>query len=436
LRGAILARGSQGLPLLVEQLKSEDKKKLGIGLRTARELHGQDVTEALAKEMGQLNSDRRPLLLLALSDRSDSAVLPIILKAAGSGARDLRLTAIDILVRLGNASCVPVLLEAATGTDAQVARAAKETLIRIPDKAVDTDVVARLRNAQGPSKQVLIEVAGQRQITEAIGAVVASLKDGDADTRAAAVRAIGIIGQAPQAGDLVTVLQVTRGASERGAMRTALQAIAGRGGAACLPALMALSQSRDNDLRVIGLQAMVPVGGSEALGAVKYAIANGEAPVQDEAVRILSTWPNSWPDDGEAGKALLALASSSTKMSHQVLGLRGYLQYLRGSKALDNEQKVAEVKTLLTHIKRPEETRQAIAVLGESPCASALDLLTTLATDASVAEEAYSAMVVLTSQNVSGVDKDRRKQVLETVIETSKNDGTKQRASRALRGIR
>ena len=55
---------------MIEQLQSEDKEKFGIGLRTARELPGRDVTEALADELARLSPDRRPLLLLALADRS------------------------------------------------------------------------------------------------------------------------------------------------------------------------------------------------------------------------------------------------------------------------------------------------------------------------------------------------------------------------------
>ena len=83
-RGAILARESAGVPLLIAQLRSDDREKLGIGLRTARELPGRDVTEALAAELTRLSPERRPLLLLALADRSDAAVLPTVLKAAQS----------------------------------------------------------------------------------------------------------------------------------------------------------------------------------------------------------------------------------------------------------------------------------------------------------------------------------------------------------------
>ena len=134
---------------------------------------------------------------------------------------------------------------------------------------------------------------------------------------------------------------------------------------ACLSHVKPLTQSRDNEIHVIGLNALALMGGPEALEAVTSAMKTASAPVQEEAVRILSTWPNKWPQDSEAGQALLMLASSAEKMSHQVLALRGYLQYVRGNKSLSNKQKVAKVSDMLVYTKRPEEKRQAIAVLGE-----------------------------------------------------------------------
>ncbi len=203
----------------------------------------------------------------------------------------------------------------------------------------------------------------------------------------------------------------------------------------CIPHLKPLTQSRDNELHMIGLRAFAIIGGPEALTVVKSAVKNAEPHVQDEAVRILSTWPNNWPQDDEAGQVLLTLAKSTQKMSHQVLGLRGYLQYLRGTKKLSNDQKVAKVIDIQPHIKRSEEKRRAIAVLGDAPCASALGLLTTLAKDSAVAEEAYSAMVQIAGQNVRGVSNDQRRQVLKMVAEKSKNNRIKWRARKILSGI-
>jgi len=436
IRGAILARKSAGVPLLIEQLRSQDKEKLGIGLRTARELGGRDVTEALAGELNRLSSDRRPLLLLALADRSDSAVLPTVHKAAQSGPKNLRITAINILIRLGDVSCVPALLETATENDAQLEQAATEALVRLPGKDVDADLLARLPQARGKLQQVLIELAGQRQISEALPAVASSLQDADAGIRGAAVETIGIIGQDQQTADLVKLIQKTNSSRERAGIEKALLAISGRCGVRCIPHLRPLTQSRDNELHMIGLHALAIVGGPDALAAVKSAIASAEPAVQDEAVRILSTWPNNWPQDREAGQALLMLATSTEKMSHQVLGLRGYLQYIRGNKALSNEQKVAKIEDVRSHIKRPEEQRQAIAVLGEAPSAGALELLTRLAEDPAIAEEAYSAMVRIARQDIRGVSKDQRRQVLKTVAEKSRNNRTRQRAQKTLRGVR
>ncbi|MGD8500095.1 MAG: HEAT repeat domain-containing protein [Phycisphaerales bacterium] len=436
IRGAILAREAAGLPLLIEQLRSEDKKRLGIGLRTARELPGRHVTEALAVKLDRLSPDRRPLLLLALADRSDSAVLPTVHKAAQSSQKDLRITAINILIRLGDVSCVPVLLEAATEDDAELEQAAMETLVRLPGKDIDADLLARLQQARGRQQQVLVELAGQRQISEAIPGIVSSLHDTDAAIRGAAVRTIGIIGQDQQTADLVKLLQKTKNSSERAGIKKALLAISGRCGVRCVSHLRPLTQSRDNELHMIGLHALAVVGGPDALAAVKSAVENAEPPVQDDAARILSTWPNNWPEDSEAGQALLMLATSAEKMPHQVLGLRGYLQYIRGDKKLSNERKTAKVEDVLSHIKRPEEKRRAIAVLAEAPSASALELLTTLAEDPVVAEEAYSAMVRIAGQKIRGISKGQRRQVLQTVAEKSRNDGTKQRARKTLSGVR
>ena len=83
-RGAILARQSDGLPLLFEQLRSPERAEFGMALRTARELKGREVTEAIGAEMDRAGSDRQVMLLLALADRRDAAVLP---KAAASCRR-------------------------------------------------------------------------------------------------------------------------------------------------------------------------------------------------------------------------------------------------------------------------------------------------------------------------------------------------------------
>ncbi len=435
IRGAILARKSDGVGLLIAQLESADKDNVGIGLRTARELPGRDVTEALAAEMDRLSEEKRPLLLLAMADRDDDAVLPVVLKAAQGGTKPLRITAMGVLIHLGNVKCVPPLLEAAAEGDSEIEAAAMETLVRLPDKDVDADLAGRLPESKGKMRRALIILAGQRQISEALPSIVSSIKDADAGIRNAAIQAVGILGQGQQVAELTKLLQATRDSDERAAIEKALLAVTGRSGIESVPHLLPLTQSEDNSLHIIGLHALAVVGGSEALSAVNSAIAGDNATVQDEAVRILSTWPNNWPEDSDAGDALLKLTQSGTKMSHQVLALRGYLQYIRGNAKIGNDQKVAKIKDLRPQIKRPEEERLAIAVLGEAPSGTSLDLLMKLAEDPAVAEEAYLAMVRIADGNAPGLSKEQRREALQTVVEKSRNNRTKRRAQAALNRI-
>jgi hypothetical protein len=75
-RGAILERGSDGVRLLVEVLKSDDDELFGVGLRVIRELPGDEVGETLAAELESLPPERRELVTQALEDREDGAALP------------------------------------------------------------------------------------------------------------------------------------------------------------------------------------------------------------------------------------------------------------------------------------------------------------------------------------------------------------------------
>ena len=433
IRGAILARQSAGLPLLLEQLRSPDKALFGIGLRTARELPGSAVTEALAAELRRCEPDRQPYLLLALADRSDAAVMPAVLEAAGSGSQKLRLTAIGVLDRQGTLSSVPVLLKAAADSDAEVAQAALGALTRLPGNGVDADFLARLPAATGKNRQVLITLAGQRHIDRALPAILADLKDPDAGVRSAAIQTMGILGNDAHAAHMVGLLQEAPTAKERGDFEMALLSIIGRTGARSVPALLPLGHNTDAAMRIIALRLLASAGGPDALAGVEAAVQDKDETVQDEAVRTLATWPNNWPEDNSVAQPLLTLARSGAKTSHQVLAVRGYLQCLQGDKQLKGDEKLDKINEVWPLIQRPEEKRQAIAAIGTVPNARALEMLATFAAEPDLVEDACSAIVRLAESSAPDVPKEQRHKALQTVVEKTANDTTKQQALKLLK---
>ena len=189
-RGAILARFHDGIPLLLETLRSPDQALWAIGLSTARELPGQVVTEELAVELRQTPTARQVPLLLAIADRNDEAAADVLLTQARDGEKHLRLAALAALGRLGSARATPVLLQAVGESDPELAQTAITTLAGLPADEVDPLVATRLRAASGNARLPLIRLAGQRRIAAATSDFIEAAGDADAAMRASGLKAL------------------------------------------------------------------------------------------------------------------------------------------------------------------------------------------------------------------------------------------------------
>jgi HEAT repeat protein len=434
-RGLILARGDKGIPLLAEQLTSPDKARFAIGLRTARELPGKKATEAVITQLRQAPAERQPMLLLALADRNDPGAMPAILEAARTGSPRLRLTAVNVIEKSGDRSTVPVLIETAVSGDAQLEPAAVAALVRLPGEDVDGDLLARLRQSAGKQREVLVRVTGQRRTPGAFPLILASADNPDAGVRSAAFQALGALAGADQIPRLIELRDQRQEPRERAEVENALLATCGRSGAAAVPHLGVLIHSSDSSARGLGLRALAAAGGPEALKAVIAALKDPETEIQDEAVRTLATWPNTWPEDAAVAEPLLGLARAGARKSHQVLALRGYLQYVQGDRKLAPGEKVAKLRDILPLIERPEEKRLAISVADEISDPGALELLLTFAQDETVSREAYSSVVKLAGKPSNGLNKGQRTAALQAVVDKCPQAPIRQRAEERLKAL-
>ena len=127
----------------------------------------------------------------ALADRGDASALPQVLQAAQAGPVADRVAALRVIPRLGNVSCVPVLLTVASEDNAELAVAARESLKALPGEDIDADLVARLAGADTKVRAALIAVVGERRIGAAVPALLKAADDSDGKIRAAAILALG-----------------------------------------------------------------------------------------------------------------------------------------------------------------------------------------------------------------------------------------------------
>ena len=431
-RGAILARQSAGIPLLVQQLRSADQAFFGVGLRAARELPGSEATKAVVGELHSAPAERQPLILLALADRDDPEALTTVIDAAKSGAKELRLTAVSVLDRLGKPASVPVLLTVAADEDRTLSQAALAALGRMSGEELDREIINRLEHSTGKERQVAIELAGRRNIEGAVTSIVTFAHDTDPATRAAALQTLGTIGGVAQITDLVKLLEGTSDQKDRADIEAALLAISARSGTGCAQGLLPLARNENSGLRIVALHALASAGGSDALAAVTAAVEDKDEAVQDEAVRTLSNWPNTWPEDEAITTPLLTVAKSGAKSSHQVLASRGYLQFLEGDKKLKGSEKAAKLKDIVPLLTRAEEKQLAVTVLKSTPCTDGLTLLVNYAGESGVADEACAAIIEVARKNQGGISLEDRQKALQTVADNGSSDEVKRKAQEAL----
>jgi len=360
-RGAILARGEkEGIPLLVEQLRSSNKKLFQMALGTAREFPGNDVDGALAAELEKAPPERAALVVLAMADRKETVKLPAILKAAESGNAQVRLAAIAALGRVGDASCLAPLLEVALESDGELSTAAKEALVSLPGETVNKDIAAKLAKAEGKMYPLLIELVGQRQI-EASEALLKALKHSDKEVRASALTSLGNTASQKYLSVLVNHVVKPTSPDDAPAAQAALKAAAIRMADrdACAAELTAALDRSSGATKIVFLDTLGAVQGPKALAAVGAAAKSSDPALQDAGSRLLGEWTTV-----DAAPVLLAVAKGGGR--YQTRALRGYIGIAQ--KFLMSEEQRAQMCTSAFELaKQPAERKLIMDVLKRYP---------------------------------------------------------------------
>ena len=373
-RGAILTRGQDGIPLLVEQLQSKDRTMFRLALITAREFPGNQLDQTLVAELATSTPDRAALILQAMADRPETVILAAVLKAAEQGPKEVRLSAIDALARVGDLSCLDSLLKTALDTDADLSQSARLTLAEIPGEKIDTQILALLQNARGKIYPLLLQLVGQRRI-DAVPDLLKAIDKSDKDVRSAAIIALGETVRLKRLSVLIDQMVSPKHAEDGPIAKTALKAASIRmpDREACATELTAAyDKTKTVPTKISLLEILGEMGGTKALATMDAAGRSKDPQLQDMSSRLLGEWMTE-----DAAPVLLNLAKLPSN-PYSVRSLRGYIRIARQfvlpepqreemcQKAFDAAQQTAEKKLVLDVLKRyPTENtlKQAIKAI-------------------------------------------------------------------------
>ncbi|GAB6166080.1 hypothetical protein JCM19992_20800 [Thermostilla marina] len=389
--GAIVARKSAGIPLLVEQLKTGDRRAKQMALAAARELQGEGVARALLSQLDQIPENERALLVIAIADRADPDALPVIRDLAGSTQGVVQLAAIDYLKRAGDDSCLDVLIRIAVCADAPAAEAAVEAMAALPKGKVDAEIESRLKTAEGKERLVLIRMVGRRLIP-AVELLKAAASDPDPAISTAALTSLGQIADFDDLSLLIDRALQPRSDKEGDialkALRTACLRMADRD--ACAKQLAAAAEKASIAGRIALMEILAEMGGPVALEAMAAAAKSPEQALQDAATRLLGGWMSV-----DAGPVLLEIAKQ--KGPYQVRALRGYIRLIRQFD-MDDAARVSMCRAALAAATRKDEVLLVFDAAQRYPSLDMLRLVVHVAKNADVRKEATAAAMQIAQQ--------------------------------------
>ena len=372
-RGLILARGKDGIPILIETLRSPSRRMANIGLFTARELldgpAAGDVDVALVDEITRMaggdSADTAALLVKVLADRNaDGGVPPglqaTVLRWAASAPQAVRLAALEAIGRIGDASAVDPLVSLAA--DPAVADAARMALVALPGEAVNRVVIGRLSGADAKLQPILAQVIGARRIP-AVAQLQPLVASADPVVRGAAFEALGNVVDLANLGLLVDAVVKPRDAAEGEAAHKSLLTACVRmpDRDACAEKLATAVAAASGETKTKILDIVGEVGGTKALATVKAAAMSGDEALADAATRLLGKWMTA-----DAAPVLLDLAAAPIGEKYQTRAIRGYIRIARQFALADAER--AEMCTkALAAAKDAADRKSVLEILPRYP---------------------------------------------------------------------
>lgn len=389
LRGLVAVGGEQGIALILAALAGEDAALRAMAVSFIREVPGAEATRAFAAQLPKLAPNVQAVVIEALASRGDRAASPAVVAATSSNDAGVRVAALQAIASLGDASLVPLLAKAATGEAAAEADAARTSLVLLKGKDVDAAVLAELRKADARGKVEMIKALAARRAEGAVPELLKAAQDKSEEVRREAFTAIGRLATEKAMPDLVALL--VKGQDDA-ALKAAERAV-----------LTVAREIKDEEVRSAPLLAALPkatpsgkcailrilgrFGGAKPLAAVRAALADADAAVQDAAVRSLADWPDAAPSDD-----LLKLVREAKTETHRVLALRGYVRLL----ALPSDVPIAQVleryDAAMKLATKTEDKRTILAGMAELRHPAVLKALEPFLADKALEAEAQAAL--------------------------------------------
>lgn len=253
----VKALGQKGPEMLLAALFGEDEVLQQGAVRALRSVtESASLVPAIAGRLDKLPASLLAQVIVWLGEAGDPAALPALMRAAASGDRDVRQAALTALGLAGDASVVRLLAGIAAQGNEEDKRLVAGALARLRGADVDGVMIGGLKEGPPGEQRELIRALELRQTKAAVPALLEAASGKEAAVTRAAIAAVGKLGDtaacAPLSGFLAAdpeeaasaMAEICRREGTAEPMLTALATVAAPGKAALLEALGSIGGPR------------------------------------------------------------------------------------------------------------------------------------------------------------------------------------------------
>lgn len=434
-RGLILAQGEKGLPILLEQLKSNDDGMFAVGLCVAREYPSPKATIALINLYNKMPSkdvNRLSTLLEAIGDRNDPAVIPLCVKILNESAPStLQLSAIKVVGKINDDTAIPSLLKVAAKSDADVAKASYNCLITLGGKNVDSKITDAINTSEPEMQTVAIKVAGERNIQSSIPALVKATKSESKVVRLAAINSLGAIGSTSDLRNMTVVLLNAKDKEELDGAEGAINSICGKiSNKEQASAILIENYPKAGvEAKCALLRLLAQTPSEKALDLIKGEIKNNDSQISKTASRSLCQW------QGINGlEDILKLASESDDPTIKVLALRGLVRIVDQNE-IAPARKSEYLRKAMTFATKDDERKLVLAAAGNCASTDALKMTVEYIEKPALKGEAAAALISISKKLASSYPQDV-KNAINKLLESKVDQLTQKKAQEILNSIK
>lgn len=436
IRGLAIVLGAGAMNDILAALKSDDLQIRTAAIEAAVATPGEDITANWVRRMEGLPPAGRADILAILARRGGPAAEGAVLAAIKDADENVRLAATAAAASFKGDRLVPALLACLASEKGKWRDAARRSLERLGGDEASAAIAAAMPAAAKDVRRDLLAILAARGARGQAAAVLAATKDEDGGVRQAALGALEVLADERQAPDLVALVVKARDDGERSAAEKALGGLCGRmvKKETCVEQILPALAGADPPAKAALIRVLAKAAGPKALDAVRAALKDADATIQEAGVRALSDWP-----DPAVAPDLLEIAMTAAKQTSQVLALRGYVRLANVPPDRPAAEKLKMYEQAMAAAKRPDEKRLVLGALGEMRLLDALKMAAPLMGDETVKEEAAATVVRIARNLGDDVRKDDAKAEVKAAVtkalQIARNENVRKDAESVLQRI-